>query len=60
LRVLKAGEFVLIDNFYKKKWIEPKRLGPFKVEKVMENNNYLIYDHFRNNWKKYNIQNLTK
>jgi hypothetical protein len=57
-RKLRAGEWVLIENFYKKRWIEPKRLGPFKVEKVMENNNYLIYDHFRNNWKKYNIENL--
>jgi len=24
----------------------------------MENNNYLIYDHIRNNWKRYNIQHL--
>lgn len=50
----------MVTNFYKTKWIEPKRIGPFRVEKVMENNNYLIYDHFRNNWKKYNIENLTK
>jgi hypothetical protein len=60
LRKLRAGDFVLIENFYKTKWVEPKRLGPFRIEKVMENNNYLIYDHFRNNWKKYNIQHLRK
>jgi hypothetical protein len=59
-RKFRAGDWVLVTNFYKSKWIEPKRLGPFKIEKVMENNNYLVYDHYRNNWKKYNIENLTK
>jgi hypothetical protein len=59
-RRLKVGEWVLIENFYKSKWIEQKRIGPFRVEKVMENNNYLIYDHLKNNWKKYNIQHLVK
>ena len=60
LRNLRVGDFVLIENFYKTKWVEQKRLGPFKIEKVLENNNYLIYDHFKNNWKKYNIQNIKK
>ena len=35
-RKLRTGDWVLVENFYKKKWIEPKRLGPFRVEKVME------------------------
>ena len=49
---------MLVFDNYRKGYQSDKRKGPFKIEKVLSNDNYLIYDHLLASWKKYNASKL--
>jgi hypothetical protein len=56
--IFKENDWVLVFDNYRKGYQSDKRKGPFKIEKVLPNDNYLIYDHLLANWKKYNASKL--
>ncbi len=52
------GAYVMLKNYRKSKFIDDYRIGPFKIWSVLENNNYLVYNHINHSWKSYNIKDL--
>jgi hypothetical protein len=59
-RQLSVGDWVLVWNDRKSNWHQDKRIGPFKVEKKLPNDNYLVFDHLQHSWKEYNVEKLSK
>lgn len=57
--ILVEGDMVLVDN-KKMSYTDPRRYGPFVVEKVLKNDNYLVYNHLTKTWKAWNISQLLK
>jgi hypothetical protein len=56
-KFFEEGAYVMLTNFKRSKFIDDKRVGPYKVEKVLDNNNYLL--SFGNDtWRAYNIKDL--
>ncbi len=43
-------------NFKKTQWQQDLREGPYRIEKVLKNDNYLLYDQYKKSWKKVNIE----
>jgi len=60
VRTLLEGDWVLIFNHYKNAHRSPSWLGPFKVLKMLEHDNYLIYNHLTDKFIKINIQFIKK
>jgi hypothetical protein len=60
IRQLEENDWVMVENHYKRGFIGDKRVGPFRVEKKLPNDNYLIFNHLRHVWSPVNIQYLTK
>jgi hypothetical protein len=56
----KVNDWVLINNFNKTRQFDPLRIGPFKIIKVLENNNYLVHNHLRGKYLGYNVSQLSK
>jgi hypothetical protein len=50
----------MVTNHYKRGFVGDKRVGPFRVEKKLSNDNYLIFNHLRHDWTPVNIQYLMK
>jgi len=60
IRTLQEGDWALVFNHYKSTHKSPSWLGPFKVLKTLENDNYLVYNHLSDKYIKSNIQFLKK
>ncbi|HYN44394.1 MAG TPA: RNase H-like domain-containing protein, partial [Candidatus Limnocylindrales bacterium] len=54
----KENDWVLVYDNYRKGYQTDKRTGPFKVEKALANDNYLIYNHLLATWRQYNADKL--
>ncbi len=48
----------MLKNFTRTKFSDDHRVGPFLVWSVLDNNNYLIFNHLNNSWRSYNIKDL--
>lgn len=57
-RNFKEGDWVMVVNKNKVKWNQDDLVGPYRVEKVLSNDNYLIHNHFSSSWNVYNIQQI--
>ena len=56
--IFKENDWVLVFDNYRKGYQTDKRKGPFKIEKVLLNNNYLVYNHLLATWRQYNADKL--
>jgi transposase InsO family protein len=52
------NDWVMVVNKLKVKWNQDDLVGPYRIEKVLPNDNYLIHNHFKSNWNVYNIQQI--
>ncbi len=59
-REFEEGDWVMLENINKKTSSDPLRVGPFQVIKILENSNYLVYNHIRNLYLPYNISIMSK
>jgi hypothetical protein len=57
-RKFKPGDWVMVTNFFKTKWLEDRRVGPFKVIAFVGNDNYVVFDHFKKTYKSWNVQHM--
>jgi hypothetical protein len=48
----------MLVNDKKSSWNEDNFIGPYLVEKRLENDNYLIYRSDKDEWKKYNVSKM--
>jgi len=58
IRRFKVGDLVMYTNHHKKTVSDDFRTGPFRVEKVLSDHNYLLYDSNTKKWFDANIQDL--
>jgi hypothetical protein len=58
VRTFDEGDWVMTVNFAPLKYYEDKRLGPFKIEKVLPHDNYLVFNHYSFKWLQVNVQFL--
>ena len=56
--LFKENDWVLVYDNYRKGYQTDKRKGPFKIEKVLQNDNYLVYNHLLATWRQYNADKL--
>src|SRR3990167_9111958 len=56
--IFKENDWVLVYDNYRKGYQTDKRKGRFKIEKVLLNNNYLVYNHLLATWRQYNADKL--
>ena len=54
----KVNDWVMVLNHDKKKFLDPIRVGPFKIIKVLGNDNYLLYNHYRDKFLPYNAEHI--
>jgi len=54
----KVDDWVMLDNHGKKKFLDPIRIGPFKIIKILANDNYLVHNHLRDKYLPYNKSQL--
>jgi len=55
-----VNEWVMLHNYNKKKFLDPIRVGPFQVIKILDRDNYLVYNHYRDIYLPYNTSQLYK
>jgi len=54
----KEGDWVLVYDNYRKGYQSDMRKGPYRIEKVLCDDNYLIFDHNLFSWKRFNVEKL--
>jgi hypothetical protein len=54
----KENDWVMIYDNYKKGYLSDLRKGPYKIEKVLANDNYLIFNHNLYTWREFNVEKL--
>jgi hypothetical protein len=57
-RFFKEGDLLLVKNHAKTQWNQDMRVGPYRIEKVLKYDNYLLYDQCKKSWKKVNVEML--
>src|SRR3990167_7987712 len=57
-RLFKQDDWVLVYDNHRKGYQSDMRRGPYKIEKVLLDDNYLIHDHHLGKWNKYNVEKL--
>jgi len=57
-RKFEEGDWVMVINHHKIKVSDPLRVGPFKIIKVLDNDNYLLFNHLRGLFLPYNVSAL--
>jgi hypothetical protein len=57
-REFKEGDRVMVRDNTKVGWFQDKREGPYRVEKKLERNNYLLFDYNRHRWLKRNVESI--
>lgn len=57
-RLFKEGDWALVYDNHRKGYQSDMRLGPYKVEKALADDNYLIHDHNLGKWNRYNVEKL--
>ena len=57
-RAFKEGDWVMVFDNHRKGYSSDMRRGPYKVDKVLADGNYLVHDHNLGKWAKYNVEKL--
>jgi len=57
-RIFKENDWVLVYDNHRKGYQSDMRRGPFRVEKVLLDDNYLVHDHNLAKWNKFNVEKL--
>jgi hypothetical protein len=57
-RLFKQDDWVLVYDNHRKGYQSDMRRGPYKVEKALGDDNYLVHDHHLGKWNKYNVEKL--
>jgi hypothetical protein len=57
-RKFNQDDWVLIYDNHRKGYQSDMRRGPYKIEKVLPDDNYLVHDHNLGKWNKMNVEKL--
>ena len=56
--IFKENDWILIYDNYRKGYQSDMRKGPYRIEKVLSDDNYLVFDHNLFSWKRFNVEKL--